>query len=232
MEKLVYCLWRPEEIGREERLRGEVASALEREGVRDLRVFVADEAVDAGAALRLSAQDSHKEGCLSYWLECSQDRAAGEAIITRLTDRLAGYLVVESRPLVPPVPQAGPGLRSPGWVQVTGIVPRADLDHEAFLRHWYDVHRKVACETQSSSGYVRNEIVRPLTSGAPPWAAIVEETFPTAALDDPQAFYDAVGSDERFRENMGRMIESVQAFLAIDQVDAHPMSEYVFRGDR
>src|SRR5690606_37767333 len=127
--------------------------------------------------------------------------------------RMAGYLVVESRPLPNPERVAERGGRLPGWVQVTGITPKPGLSYDDFLRHWYDVHRKVAIETQSSTGYVRNEIVRPLTEAAPAWAAIVEETFPSGALSDPRVFYDGRGSEERFRDNARRMIESVQQFL-------------------
>ncbi len=235
MEKLVYCLWRPEDVSADsfgERLRTELAGELEAHGARRLRVFVADTAVAAGAGLRLSAEPAHKEGCVTFWLEASQDRADLEERIAAHASRIAGYLVVESRPMVNPDAARGRGERTPGWVQVTGIVPREGLSYDEFLRHWYDVHRRVAIETQSSTGYVRNEVVRPLTAGAPGWAAIVEETFPIEALSDPRVFYDGRGSEERFRENAHKMLESVQAFLALDRVDAHPMSEYVFGADR
>ncbi len=47
------------------------------------------------------------------------------------------------------------------------------------------------------------------------------------ALDDPRIFYDARGSEERFERNSRKMLESVQQFLDLTKVDAHPMSEYV-----
>ena len=86
----------------------------------------------------------------------------------------------------------------------------------------------MALETQSTFGYVRNEIVRALTPGAPGWAAIVEEHFPIEALTDPMVWYAAEGSQERYRQNLRRMLDSCTAFLAIERVDSHPMSEYVF----
>lgn len=230
MEKLVYCLWRPESVSRDDfaaTLRSRLADDLQALGATRLRVYVADRAVDAGARLRLSAEPSHKEGYVSFWLEASQDRGRLEDRIASAAARIAGYLVVESRPVV--AATGGPrGARSPGWVQVTGITPKEGVSYEQFLDHWYGVHRKIAVDTQSSTGYVRNEIVRPLTEGAPAWAAIVEETFPTGALDDPRVFYDAQGSEERFQENARKMLESVQQFLSIEKVDAHPMSEYVY----
>ena len=235
MEKLFYCLWRPETVSPEEfsqSLRTTLVEQLEGLGAQGLRLFVADSDVAAGAGLRLSAEPAHKEAALSFWLEASQDRAEHEERIASIASRMAGYLVVESRPLLDASVREVRGERRPGWVQVTGIVPRSGISYDAFLRHWYDVHRDLAIETQSSTRYVRNEVVRPLTEGAPEWAAIVEETFPLGALSDPHIFYDAEGSDERLRENSTRMIESVQVFLDISQVDAHPMSEYVFGGER
>lgn len=231
MEKLVYCLWKqdgttPSDFGRE--LRGALADVLEAGGARGLRVFVADEEIAAGEKLRLSAEAAHKDGYVSFWLEASQDREALESEIARRASRIAGYLVVESRPMIPPGAGEKRGRRSPGWVQVTGISPREGLAYDEFLHHWYDVHRQVAIDTQSSTAYVRNEIVRPLTPDAPVWAAVVEETFPIEALSDPRVFYDGRGSEERFRENAQKMFESVQAFLDLGRVDAHPMSEYVF----
>lgn len=229
MEKLVYCLWRDEAESRDrfaDRLRGPLAADLRASGAKRLRIFVADAAVDAGAGLRMTAEPSHKEGFVSFWLEAAQDRQAVEDLVAAAADRIAGYLVVESRPMLAETGKA-PGERSPGWVQVTGICAKKHLADEEFLDHWYNVHRQVAIETQSTTGYVRNEIVRPLTADAPRWRAIVEETFPTGALDDPKVFY-AADDDEALKRNAGRMFESVQKFIDLDTVDAHPMSEYVF----
>ena len=39
-------------------------------------------------------------------------------------------------------------------------------------------------------------------------------------------WYKAEGSQAKLEENMGRMIESVKAFLDIDRVESHPLSEY------
>ncbi|MDG2306638.1 MAG: EthD domain-containing protein [Candidatus Binatia bacterium] len=230
MEKLVYCLWRPEAVAPPDfasSLRTDLADDLEALGAIRLRIFVADGDVAAGAGLRLSGLEAHKEGFVSFWLETSQDRGKLEERIAKVASRVAGYLVVESRPMVA-APGDGRGARSPGWVQVTGIAPKDGISYEQFLSHWYGVHRQVAIDTQSSTGYVRNEIVRPLTDDAPGWSAIVEETFPIGALNDPRVFYDAQGSEERFKENARKMFESVEQFLSLEKVDAHPMSEYVY----
>ena len=48
------------------------------------------------------------------------------------------------------------------------------------------------------------------------------------ALTDPAEWYAAGGSPARLEQNRRRMMESCLAFLALDRVDSHPMSEYVF----
>ncbi len=231
MEKLAYVLWKPAGQASDalaKRLLGETADALERLGARRLRISVADEHVAAGAGVCVGQMDPPKSALVTFWLEASQDAAPFEAELTARDGKLAGYLVVESRPIVYERPDAPRGERTPGFNSVSCIEPRDGLPYDEFLRHWYDVHRQVASETQSTFAYVRNEIVRPLTPDAPPWAAIVEEAFPIGALTDPAVFYDALDSEERLDENRRRMIESCMAFLALDRVESHPMSEYVF----
>ena len=75
---------------------------------------------------------------------------------------------------------------------------------------------------------MRNEVVRPLTEAAPAWGGIVEEGFPLAALEDPQAFYDAAGDDAKYQDHLKQMVDSCNAFLDMQKVDSHPMSEYRF----
>jgi hypothetical protein len=96
------------------------------------------------------------------------------------------------------------------------------------VKTWEEVHRDVAIAVQSTFSYVRNEVVRPLTADAPDWRGIVEEGFPSEALSNPQAFYDAVGDEEKFNRHLKAMMESCRAFLSLEKVDSHPMSEYRF----
>lgn len=116
----------------------------------------------------------------------------------------------------------------PGFSLVGCIEPAPGLSHPEFIDRWESSHRQVAIETQSTFSYVRNEIVRPLTPEAPAWGGIVEEGFPIEALNDPRVFYDARDSEERFKANSKRMIESCLSFLSLENVDSHPMSEYRF----
>jgi hypothetical protein len=234
MEKLVYLLWKRGEEPNEafkRRLLDEAAPRLLALEIERVRISVVDDDVAAGEKLRLGRMSPPKAGLLSFWIEQAQDRGGVERVLAGTCGGFAGYLVVESRPLVNRAARAG--ARTPGFALVTCIEPADGLPYAEFLRIWHEQQRACAIETQSTFGYVRNEIVRALASNAPggqalpKWAAIVEENFPLAALTDPAAFYDAVGDPEKLRRNLKRMIDTCRGFLAQDRVESHPMSEHV-----
>ena len=230
MEKLAYVVWKRAADSDESfqaRLLEEVAPRLRARSAQ-LRVSVVDGDVAAGAKLHLGKLEPRPSGLVSFWLEQSQERAACEALLAGAASRSAGYLVVESRPLVNASRRAPAGARTPGFALVSCIEAKDGLSKEEFIRLWYEVQRDTALETQSTFGYVRNEVVRPLTPGAPRWDAIVEENFPLGALDDPAVFYDAVGDPEKLRRHQERMFRAVERFLALDRIESHPMSEYDF----
>jgi hypothetical protein len=231
MEKLAYVLWKRGDEADEafkRRLLDETAPRLLAlpAPIERLRISVVDDDVAAGAPLRLGRMAPPKAALATLWIEQAQDRGGIERVLAGTCGRFAGYLVLESRPLVNRSVRAG--ARTPGFALVTCIEPRDGLAHEEFLRVWHEQQRACAIETQSTFGYVRNEIVRALTPDAPRWAAIVEENFPLAALTDRAAFYDAVGNPARLRSNLARMIETCQGFLAQERVESHPMSEWAF----
>lgn len=230
MEKIVTVLWKPDESSKQEfadALLYEAAPALADLGARKLKVCVEDDHVD-GDALRMNPAPPPKSAMVSYWVECSEDRGALEAVLEGHAADLASFLVVESQPIVNTEHVAAPGERTPGMVQVTGIVRKDGLDHDEFIRIWQEEQRPCAIETQSTFQYVRNEIVRQLAGAPRPWAAIVEESFPIEAMNDPYVFFDAVGDDEKFAANIGRMVDTVAKMLEMDQTDVTITSEYVF----
>ena len=49
------------------------------------------------------------------------------------------------------------------------------------------------------------------------------------AVTNPMLWYEAGGSPEKLRENLGRMLASVRAFLDIERVESLPMSEWLLR---
>jgi len=227
MEKLVYLIshaagegaeW--EGSGLRDALLHQAVPALRSGGAFEISVNVQDEATAAGSPIR------HLEppirAMVSFWMHDADERARCEAALAKHGTKRSGYLVVESRPLRHDRQVGG---RTPGFNQVTCVSRRADLDYAEFARVWHEDHRAVAIETQSTTGYVRNEVVRPLTADATPCDGIVEETFPIEALTNPQIFYDA-HSKEEFRANLARMVESCQRFLDLDKIECTHMSEY------
>jgi hypothetical protein len=245
MEKIACVLWKPAGVRDDVFGKGLRAAAPElgRLGAMNVRVNAVDEHVAAGTAVRVGRMDPPKAGFVTFWLheaddlqvsrsepKASEDHRAGAllAALSAHASRIAAYLVVESTPLRNTTQLAKPGERSPGFNAVTAIVPKDGLSYDEFIHRWHTEHRVVALETQSTFAYVRNEIVRALTPDAPKWAAMVEESFPIEALTDQAVWYAAVGSPERLERNRRRMIESCLAFLALDRVESHPMSEYVF----
>lgn len=228
MEKLVYVLWRPsraeaEDFARELRT---VATAWSRLGAHHTRVNVVDRFVEPALSVRLTHFDPPPAAVVSFWMNTCDDRGPIEEDLSRRTDRFAGYLVVESVPLVNSTRTAALGERTPG-TNMIALIERPDrIPYDRWIAHWHGHHKRVALETQCTYAYVRNVVVRPLTAEAPPWAGIVEEGFPSEAVTDPMLWYCAEGSPETLQKNLGRMIESVQAFLDIDKVESHPMSEY------
>jgi hypothetical protein len=223
MEKLCYLLFReaalPGATLREELL-AKAVPALRAAGASGIVLHVEDEHTAAGAPLRRS--DPPLRAMVSFWMQDCGERAACEAALAPHAKRLAGYLVVESRPLVHPTAK---GRRSEGTNQLTCIARKAGLSDDEFLRLWHGDHRAVAIETQSTTGYVRNTIVRRLTPGAPDWDGIVEETFPLGALTDPKVFYDAK-DDADLRRRQQRMMESCQRFLDFEKLEYAHTSEY------
>ena len=116
------------------------------------------------------------------------------------------------------------GERAPGMNQVTCLSKREDIEDDEFFRIWHGDHKRVAIETQSTFGYVRNVIVRRLTPDGPAWTAIVEESFPIGALADPMVFYDAKDAAD-LEQLLDRMMTSCRRFLRFDDMEVTHMSE-------
>ncbi len=230
MEKLVYVVWRreaSEPAGFRAAICGEVAKGLTQAGARRIGASLVDDAVQEKLPQRLTRLDPPPDGIVSFWLDNSDDRAPCEATLQAATTRLAGYLVVESVPLVNTTRTAPIGERTPG-INMVALLERPErLGWDEWIRIWHENHKTVALETQCTFRYVRNVVVRRLTEGAPAWAGIVEEGFPSEAVGDPMVWYDAGGDPARLNANVERMVESCKAFLDLDRVESHPTSEYV-----
>ncbi len=226
MQKLFYLLFDDPAVSGTE-LREAICAiavpAMATSGARGISVFANDEEVEKGLHT-VRRCDPPIRAMVSFWLEDAAERGASEQALSAHAQGIAGYLVVESRPMAYPRPQ---GERAEGMKQITCIGRRKDLSFEEFSRIWFGDHCQVAIETQSSFGYVRNEIFRVLTPGAPThWHAFVEESFPMQALTDLKVFYNDVQTDAELQANLKRMMDSCERFLDPDAMEVTYVSEY------
>lgn len=232
MEKIIYALWKDPGEGRDRfnaRLLDAIAPKLAGEA-HALRVNIQDAAVSAGNSPRLTSLAPQMEAVVQLWLDSANDalRAGVDAIIAKAAPRHAGWLVSESTVLPNRLHPPVPGQRTEGFSQIVflGLPPR--LGWAAWRDIWERQHSQVAIDTQANFEYVQNLVVRPLTYGAPAFAAMVEECFPAAALHDEAVYFDAVGDAGRLAEHQRLMMESCARFIDFDRIDCIPTSQYDF----
>ena len=229
MEKLCYVVWKPAGATgtsfRETFLRDAIP-ALRGCGATKLQLLVADEHAEAVQKARITRMDDPIAGLVTLWLDCVDAHPAVEAVLRAHAPRIAGYLVTESVVLPNTTHVAAPGARTPGITLLALLEKPERLAFEDWIAIWHGRHSPLALEIQCTYLYVRNVVVRAVTADAPPWRGIVEEGFPAEAVTNPMLWYKAGGDPQKMRENLGRMIASVRAFLDIERVESHPLAEY------
>jgi hypothetical protein len=87
----------------------------------------------------------------------------------------------------------------------------------------------IAISAQSLFYHQQNVITRILTPGAPDWASMVEECFPEEAMTDPHVFFNAVGDEKKYEENVQKIMAGVNGFVDIDTIDVFPTSQYIIK---
>jgi hypothetical protein len=206
------------------RVLGDTARAILALGVRGLAVNLADDLAVPG--LRIGRLEP--TGTVSVWMDTALARAPIEQALAAATSRLAGWLALESVPLVNTKHVVPLGERIPGLYTVAFLEKPDALSYEEWLDRWQGHHTTVAIETQSTFAYVQNVLARAVTPDAPPWAAIVEEAFPAEASTDPMVFY-AAATPQQLAANQQRMMDSCATFIDFARIETHPMSAYVLR---
>ena len=240
MEKVITLLWgegTPDAgDALRDRLLGETVPRLLGSGVRGLSVNVHDADAASGAlAGPAPGGGGPHVAQVSVWLDSYEHRSEVEAAVADLGLRWASYLVAESLyDDYGTTPYAGPrdwpdGDRSPGVLTVALIHRPEGLGYREWITRWHGTQSPVSGELQPRTRYVRNEVVRSLTEGAPEVGGIVEEGWPsTAHVADPMLFFNATTPDE-LKANVARMIASVDACLDMGRLRSSTMSEYLVR---
>jgi hypothetical protein len=240
MEKVIFLLWGDGAIDSGDALReqllAETAPRLLDAGVRGLGVNVhdGDAAPAPSPAPPPEGEDPHVAE-VSVWLDSYERRDHVDGALADLGLRTAAYLVVESlyddygtTPYAAPRDWAD-GTRSPGVLTVALIHRPPGLEYREWITRWHGTQSPVSAELQPRTRYVRNEVVRSLTVGAPEVGGIVEEGWPsTGHVADPLLFFNA-SSQEELDANVARMIASVDACLDLARLRSSTMSEYLIR---
>jgi hypothetical protein len=223
MEKVIYTLYGAEG----NKVLAELAAALPAT-VSSLRVNLQDSDVAAGNGLIQSRGDTLASAVVQLWLPSSNAIFRGEVddAIAAFCESFHAWLVVESTIIANEKYPPKAGNRTEGFSQMALLTLPERLDWQQWRAIWRDYHTQIAIDTQSNFEYVQNLVVEPLTDGAPPYVAIVEECFPLAALTDPYVFFDAVGDQEKFDKNLGIMMGSVGRFIDQGTIDVFPTSQF------
>jgi hypothetical protein len=239
MEKLVYVLWGDGAPGTGDALRGRLLSAtvprLRQLGGRGITVSVHDsDAARAPSPVPVPAGEDPHVAEVSVWLGSYDRRGGADEAVADAGLRFAGYLVTESLyEDYGTTPHAAArdwpdGARSPGVLTVSLVHRPAGLDYATWIERWHGTQSPLSGQLQPRCRYVRNEVIRPVTAGAPPVDGIVEEAWPSAAhVADPMLFFSAGGDRGRLTANINSMLESVTSCLDLARLRNTTMSEYL-----
>ena len=241
MEKVVYLLWgRPDPAlgdALRERLLGSIADVVLRGGAHGLTVNVHDAAAaEAPSPAPGPADEPTHVAQVSVWVDSYDRRGDLDDIVSSAGHAASAYLVTESLyDDYGTTPHAGPrtwpdGERSPGVLTVARIHRPEGMAYGAWITAWHGTQSPESAVLQPRTRYVRNEVLRPLTPGAPEVHGIVEEAWPSAEhVADPMLFFNAEGDEARLRANLDRMMQNVQACLDLDRLRSTTMSEHLVR---
>jgi hypothetical protein len=170
------------------------------------------------------------------WLANYQGRGPVDDAVAGLGMPWAAYLVVES--VVDDygtTPHAAArtwpdGRRSPGVLTVALIHRPPGMDDATWIHNWHEVQSPVSGELQPRCRYVRNQVVRALSAGAPQVDGIVDEAWPSAEhVADPMLFFNAGGDKGVLRSNVERMLASGSGCLDMERFRTATMSEYLLK---
>jgi hypothetical protein len=233
VEKLVYGLWRrPDQDIDPIRttLLDRVAPMLLDLGVRGLRVCVEE---PAGHAYRVGANPdgSLLVASVSLWLDSYDNRGQHETALAAADAQVFGWIVAESEARSYGEHRTWPdGERSPGLSITTFFDKKEGVDDETFYRIWHGEHTPLSFEIHPFWMYVRNQVLRSITPGAPPVRGIVYEAVPTdeQMLDFTQ-FFGCPGEPDRLMAQIQRVDDHMNTFGNTSTLQCVPMREWIFR---
>jgi hypothetical protein len=247
MKKLIFLLFEqgpvaPGDAGKAERrrrlLEGAAPVLLER-GARSLQINVCDERVKvASPAPSLPTTPEPFVAQVNVWAEDDADPRPFEDALCAARFDVHSYLVDENiYTEYGDNAHAGPrtwpdGERSPGVLAVTLLARPAHIPEDEWMRRWFGRQSPMSEAMQPRSRYVRNVVRETLTSGAPVYEGIVEESWPSERhVTNPFLFYGA-SNPFALVKNVAVMLHSVTSFLTLWRISTVMLSEYFVRSER
>ena len=239
MEKLIYLLWASPDRdfdGIQKILLNECVPKMLELNPKMLSMNINDSDADIPSPVPPPEGEDLLIAQVSIWLDCYENRNAFESILNQADCRMAAYLVAESlytdygdnehsKPR-----DWSDGKRSPGILTVAVFEKPEHIPYQEWIDRWHLVQSADSAKIQPRTRYVRNEVIRALTSNAIPYKGIVEEAWPSPEhVTDPMLFFCADGSEEKMMENINLMLKNVNAFLDMDRFRSYTMSEYLLK---
>lgn len=238
MQKLLYLLWKPASAARDgwcDQLLDECGDQLLVQGALGLTLHLKDSDANVPPPSEGMTGREAPSALLSLWLNDTDERHRYEALLSPYASRSAGYLVEESVYRDHGDNDNGgkrdwpDGERSPGVVAVALLECPERMERTAWVAHWHGVFSPLSESLLSRTRYVRNVVQRAVTPDAPPYAGIVEESFPSRRhISDPYLFYRASSLAE-LGERMSQLLRGVTQFLDVPRVQTVIFSEYVLK---
>ena len=233
VEKLVYGLWRrPDQDVDPVRtsLLDKVAPALLDLGVDGLRIEVEE---PAGRILRTGANPDGSLLCgsVSIWLDSYDHRGPHEAAIGAAGVTAYGWIVAESVSKAYGENRTWPdGTESPGMSILTFLDKGEAITDEDFYRIWHGEHTPLTFEMHPFWLYVRNQVLRPVTEGAPAVRGIVYESVATDAelLELPRLF-GCADDPGRLMDQIARIDAHIATFANPATLQCVTTREWIFR---
>lgn len=233
MEKLVYGLWRrPDQDidALRTTLLDRVAPTLLDLGVSGLRVCVEE---PAGKAYRVGANPdgSLLAASVSLWIGSYDDRAPHESALAIADATAYGWIVAESEARSYGEHRTWPdGDRSPGLSITTFFDKKEGVDDDTFYRIWHGEHTPLSFDIHPFWLYVRNQVLRSITPGAPPVRGIVYEAVPTDEdMLDFTRFFGCADEPDRLMAQIKVVDDHMNTFGNTATLQCVPMREWIFR---
>jgi hypothetical protein len=233
VEKLVYGLWRRPDQDVDavrEALLDQVAPALLGLGVDGLRIEVEH---PAGQVLRTGTNPDGSLLCgsVSMWLSSYDDRLPHEAAIADAGATAYGWIVAESVAKAYGEHRTWPdGQQSPGMSLLTFFDKGAGVSDEDFYRIWHGEHTPLTFDLHPFWLYVRNQVLRAVTLGAPSVRGIVYEAVATDEdLTDLTRLFGCQGQPDRLMDQIAVVDHHLDTFADRSTLQCVTTREWIFK---